>query len=164
MKEITEGAVSTVPDDTKSNTTERFLGTAAIDEKAETIPKVSVATHFFRQRHLYAFATQAEIIHHVRTQASSEEVRRLPEILAGWELLQPRVAALIEHEKGIADNLTLEPIPEEYRPLLDALTSDVLFQKTFLNVPTGFALIEIDKLVAPQRTVNLEYVERLIKQ
>jgi hypothetical protein len=123
-----------------------------------------VATHSFRQRYLYSFATQAEVINHVRTQAVGGEVRRLPEILAGWEMLQPRLAALTYEEQGIANGVPLDPIPEEHRQLLNDITGDALFQKTFLNVPTGFALIEIDKLVAPQRTVNLEYVERLITQ
>ena len=47
MKEITEGAVSTVPDDTKSNTTERLLGTAAIDKKAANHPEGSSSDTLF---------------------------------------------------------------------------------------------------------------------
>lgn len=124
---------------------------------------VPIGTHFFRQRYLYAFATQAELIHHVRTQAVAEEVRRLPEILAGWEILQDRVANLIHREKGAADNVQLETIPNDYKTVLEALVADALFQKTFLTVPTGFALVNVDRLVAPQRTVNLEYAERMIK-
>jgi len=33
--------------------------------------------------------------------------------------------------------------------------------QTFMHLPFSFALVEIDKLVAPQRSVNLDYVERL---
>jgi hypothetical protein len=113
---------------------------------------------------LYAFATQAEILNHIRTQSVDEEVRRIPEILAGWDILQARIASLIIDEQGVANQVVLRPIPEEYRQVLNEITSDTLFQKTFLNVPTGFALVDIDTLVAPQRTVNLEYVDRLIKK
>jgi hypothetical protein len=140
------------------------LGALTAQESTSAAPKIPIATHFFRQRYLYAFATQAEVIHHVRTQAIAEEARRLPEIFAGWEMLQPRVAALMEQENGIADAVALEPIPSEHHPIIDALTRNKLFQKTFFHIPTGFALVEIDKLVAPQRTVNLGYVERLLKK
>lgn len=164
MQTKEEGELIVTPDGMNSIVQEPRPGTVSIDQSAEAIPMIPVATHSFRQRYLYAFATQAEVIHHVRTQAAIEEVRRLPEILAGWDLLQPRVAALVEHESGTADSTPLEPIPMEYNPLLNELAGDALFQKTFSGVPTGFALVEIDKLVAPQRTVNLEYVDRLIKR
>jgi hypothetical protein len=164
MEEETGSRTTTAPNDMNPTTTNPCGEAFVIDERIEPVPKVPISAHFFRQRYLYAFATQAEVIHHVRTQAVIEEVRRLPEILAGWELLQPRVAVLVEHESGIADHTPLETIPTEYNPLLNELAGDALFQKTFSGVPTGFALVEIDKLVAPQRTVNLEYVDRLINR
>lgn len=140
------------------------IAEVAVEEGVKAPSTIPLATHSFRQRYLYAFATQAEVIQHVRTQAVGEELKRLPEIFAGWELLQPSVARLIEKERGIADDTLLEAIPKEYHPLLEAITGDTLFKKTFLHIPTGFALVEIDKLVAPQRAVNLEYVDRLLKR
>ncbi len=126
------------------------------------LPDIPIATHSFRQRYLFAFATQAELLHHVRTQALEEEGGRLPEIIGAWEALQPRIAELVQRESGQADTIQIAGIPDEYRAKLESFASDPLFQKTFASHPISFALLEIDKLVAPQRTVNLDYVDRLI--
>lgn len=125
-------------------------------------PEIAVATHHFHQRYLLAFATQAEVLQHVRTQALEEEGQRLQEILQLWVALQPRVTDLLQREAGVADTILIEPISEEHKSVLDEFASDPLFQKTFASLPTGFAYVEIDKLVAAQRTVNLDYVDRLV--
>jgi hypothetical protein len=124
---------------------------------APQTPEIPIATH-----HLLAFATQAEVLQHVRTQALDEESQRLQEILELWKDLQPRVADLLTREAGTADTILIEPIPEEHKSLLAEYASDPLFQKTFASLPAGFGYVEVDKLVAPQRTVNLDYVDRLV--
>lgn len=124
-------------------------------------PSVEVGTHFFRQEYLYAFATRAEVTHHVRTQAVLDEGTRLPEILASWAALQPRVQGLIDAEKGVADGISVTEVPREHEDQLQAYAGDQLFQRTFSNLSIAFAIVEVDKLVAPQRSVNMDYVERL---
>lgn len=130
--------------------------------KNNGLPHIPIATHYFQQRYLFAFAPQAEVLHHVRTQALEEEANRLPEIMSSWESLQPRIEDLNQRESGSPDTIRVLSIPDGYQPQIQAYTSDPLFQKTFSNLPISFALVEIDKLVAPQRTVNLDYVDRLI--
>ena len=127
------------------------------------IPDIPVATHSFRQQYLLAFATQAEVHHHIRTQALQEEVVRLPELMRTRDQLQSKVAGLLNQEAGVAEKIRVSKIPDVYDSKLKAFAADPLFQKTFSNYPISFALVEIDKLVAAQRTVNLDYVERLIK-
>lgn len=126
------------------------------------LPHIPVATHYFQQRYLFAFAPQAEVLHHIRTQALEEEVGRLQEIMMAWKNLQPSVEKLIQNESGYAETNHVSPIPNEYKPKIEAFASDPLFQKTFSNHSVSFALVEVDKLVAPQRAVNLDYVNRLI--
>jgi hypothetical protein len=107
------------------------------------VPAIPVSTNFFRQRFLFAFATQSEVLHHVRTQALSEEAARIPEIQAAWNRLQPRVVQLMEREADIADTITVEAIPEEHKDLLlQRFASDALFQKSFANLPFSFATVE----------------------
>ena len=113
-------------------------------------PEIAVGTHHFRQRYLLAFATQAEVLQHIRTQALDEEGQRLPEILEVWGRLQPRVTDLLHREAGTADSILVEEIPEEHKPVLEGFASDPLFRKTFASLPTGFGLVEIEKLVAPK--------------
>src|SRR5689334_18707593 len=92
---------------------------------------VPVGTHAFRQRYLFAFATQAELQQHVRTQALESEANRLPEIMSTWEQLQPRLAALYQQEAGYAETMQVEPVPGEYEPQLQSFLSDPLFQRSF---------------------------------
>src|SRR6266581_6529210 len=124
-------------------------------------PEIPVATHSFRQRYLFAFATQGEVLNHIRTQALHEEVVRLPEILSSWSHLQPKVAELIQREVGTAESIQVLDLPPEAQPKLASFAADPLFQKTFSQLPISFAIVDIDKLVAAQRTVNVDYVERL---
>ena len=81
---------------------------------------------------------------------------------ATWQNVQHRVADLIRREAGIADAIRLADIPAQHQPKLDSFAADNLFQKTFSVLPVSFGLVEIDKLVAPQRTINLDYVGRLV--
>ena len=133
----------------------------AVSTQGTDIP---VGTHFFRQSYLYAFAPQATIINHVRTQALRDEVERLPSILDSWRSLQARVKELAKAEAGFPDTIAADPLPNEYKGTLDSFAADELFKKTFQQLPISFALVEIDRLVAAQRAVNLNYVERLIER
>lgn len=123
--------------------------------------KIPIGTHHFLQRYLLAFATQAEVLNHVRTQAIGEEAERIPGIIESWNKLQPKVTELVRVESGLPDTIGIEPVPDECQPYLESVTRDPLFQKTFASLPSRFAMVEIDKLVAPQRTVNLDYVRKL---
>lgn len=118
--------------------------------------------HTFQELYLYAFATQAEVIRHIRTEAAREEVEQLPEIMEAWQRLQVRVTARLEEERRVADTIRWERLPTEHDSWLETLASDMLFRKTFQQLPVSFALVEADKLVAPQRTVNMTYVEKLL--
>lgn len=125
-------------------------------------PEIPLATHSFNQLYLFAFATQAEVLNQIRTQALQEEAKRLPEIINLWTQLQPKVAELMQREAGLAEKIQVSKIPDNFRAKLLGFAADPLFQKTFAHIRTSFALVEIDKLIAAQRAVNLDYVKRLI--
>jgi hypothetical protein len=127
-------------------------------------PPVAVGTHYIEQRYLYAFAARHEVQQYVRTQAVQEDVDRLPETLAGWEALQTRVQAIQEVEVTEADGVVIEGIPEGFDQQITAITADPLFQKTFATHAHGVAIVDIDRLIAAQRTVNMTYVAKLAEQ
>ena len=131
----------------------------------ERVPKkdvpVQVGTHFLQQRYLYAFATQSEVTHYIRTQAVPDESARLNEFLERWGELQPRVQQLIQTELGIADAIEISALPDGHEAQVEQYMADKLFKRTFSAFPICIALVEINKLVAAQRTANLEYVDRL---
>ncbi len=130
--------------------------------KEKTPPQVEVGTHYFRQLYLYAFAPQAEVMNHLRTQALSGENSQVPKLLGYWTLLQSRIGKLMQDEAGLAETIEVDEIPREFEPKLEAFLRDNLFQKTFSHLPISFRLVEIDKLIAAQRTVNLDYVDKLV--
>src|SRR5438552_17583692 len=71
------------------------------------LPRIPIATRSFRPLYLFAFATQHEVVHFLRTQALEQERERQAEIMRAWELLQPRVAALINGEANVANTAEL---------------------------------------------------------
>lgn len=142
---------------------ELHLRVAPARTQETSIAKVSVGTHFFLQNYLYAFATQAEVVNHVRTQAMDEEVQRLPGILQNWEEKQTLVTSLVSRELGIAETIEATELEDLHRGRLDRIAENKLFQRTFGNLPVQFGLVEIDKIIAAQRTVNLDYVGRLVR-
>jgi len=89
---------------------------------------------------LLTFAPQAEVRHYVRTQTVSEELARLAQILQAWRDVQSRVANVIQREAGIAETIKVTQIPEQHIPKIENFAGDKLFQKTFSQLPTGFAM------------------------
>ena len=127
------------------------------------LPQIPVGTHFFNQRYLYAFAPQAEVAQYIRTQALDQGVETQAQTMQQWERLQPRVAEMLARERGVAESIQITAIPPEHEQVVRQYASNALFRKTFSTLPAAFAMVEIDKLVAAQRTVNLDYVDRLVK-
>ena len=109
----------------------------------------------------YGVATQAEVNGIIRTECVDEDVAQIDGILSEWRAARSHFLGIVKSESGIAETIKVTDIDKEYRPLLDAIASDYLFQRSFSNLQTEFKLVEIDKLVAAQRTVNLGYVEQL---
>jgi hypothetical protein len=125
------------------------------------LPEIRVSTNSYRQRYLFAFATQAELSNYVRTQALMEEAQKLPQILKSWGALQLRIAALIRDEVGLPEAIRITEVPVEHGARIESIHNDPLFQRTFSALPVQFAVVEIDKMIAGQRGVNLDYVDRL---
>jgi hypothetical protein len=131
-------------------------------ETTVSTSEVQVGTHSVSQRYLYAHASRGEVIQHIRTQARSADRARLPAILADWDALQSRVQALQVSEAGLADTIAIRPLPPESEAFAAATLADPLVAKAFSSWNHGIAMVEMDKLVFPQRAVNEEYVRQLM--
>jgi hypothetical protein len=129
-----------------------------------TMSEVQVGTHSVRQRFLYARATRGEVIQHIRTQAGSEDRDKLPAILSDWEAVQPKVLALQAMEFGLPDSIIIGSLPAEAEAFAAATLADPLVAKTFAAWRHNIAMAEIDKIVFPQRMINEEYVDRLMRE
>jgi len=132
---------------------------AQIVPSAPAAPMPALGGHTFRQRYLLAFASQGELLNYGRTQILDGE-SALPGLFEKWQKLRPRVQGVLKDEAGLCDTISIEALPKELAEVAAKTESDVLFQRTFQQFPTKFAMVEVDKLVAPQRTVNLDYAAR----
>lgn len=125
------------------------------------VPHIQVGTHSVAQAYLYAFAARHEVMTYIRTRCIEDEVKRLDEILQSWQHLQARVATLQMSEAGLPDSAVVSPLPDEIVDEAEALTQAPMFRRTFSALGTTVGIVEIDKLVAPQRAVNIEYAEKI---
>jgi len=129
----------------------------------EEPPSVEIGTHTFPQRLLHAFLTPSELRTFVQTKAVGGDADLLAKLLDERDALQSDVARLAETEAGMADTIGIEPIPADHQDRAARLLDDPLVERAF-SLPVDAVMVEISKLVAPQRSVNLEYVEKLISK
>lgn len=137
-------------------------GTSPTVAAATVIPsEVEVGTHSVPQRYLYGHAMRGEVIQHVRTQASSADRDRLPAILANWDALRATVSALAASEAGLADSIAIGSLPASAGAFAAATLADPLVARTFGAWKHQIAMVEIDRLVFPQRAINEDYAAQL---
>jgi hypothetical protein len=125
-------------------------------------PLVSIGTSSIRQRYLFAFASHREVSEYLRIQITPEERHKVPEILQAWADAQPRIQALIAAEPLLHETNAIEAAPDDHQEEISKLLDGDLIKKSFLQYSVG--VIEIDKLIAPQRAVNLEHIEKLTRE
>ena len=114
-------------------------------------------------RYLLGAMQQLETTMTVRAHCLESEVDRLPEILRTWRIASERMQELARSEKGAADGAIAEEPPAALKSRLSQIESDPLFKAGFSLAPSKIRIVDLRRLVAPQRDVNLEYV-RLVRE
>jgi hypothetical protein len=119
--------------------------------------------HFSSHVMAYGFVPLGELKNYIRVQCVREEIERISDIVARWNLVQGMVEEIVrrESEAKVADSCTPMPLGKGFEDRLKEISQDVCFQKTF-GLPITFELVKIDTLVAAQRTVNLDFVEKML--
>jgi hypothetical protein len=118
----------------------------------------------FKYRYLMGAMQQNVLSTTVRMMCIAEESDRIKEILAAWQSASVRMTKLAETEAGLPDRIRIEEPPQSIVDRLKDIIQDRLFAASFSAMPISFNIIDTDNLVAPQREVNLDYVESLIKR
>lgn len=116
-----------------------------------------------RDLYLFAMANRHEFSSHLRMHGVEDAIDQHAKLLLQWESIQDEVQEVLNHEKGIAETIAVNPIHEEFQEVVRCYTSDPLFIKTFGSISTTVVMVEIDKLVAAQRNVNLDQVDRIVQ-
>jgi hypothetical protein len=152
------GSPSSNPTDreTSAGVTPELRSDGAVTRSVET-------AHCHRQKYLYGFTPIAEVLSHVRTRATRDEIDRLRELAAEWDAIRSDVEAVLAEESGLSETIEVRELPAEYLERATRLVSDPLLQRG-LGRRHALALVEIDKLIAAQRRVNLDFVDRIAAQ
>lgn len=103
----------------------------------------------------------SEYISFVRTMAINGHSIDQGTLAQHWRQASIRVAEIEANEAGAANDPPLQEVPADAQPFVARVMADPAFQSTFSNVPTSFALVELDRLVVFQKFINLGFVQEL---
>lgn len=76
------------------------------------------------------------------------------DLVAEWRTANDHYYDLAVSEAGIADAIDVRPLPRALRPLETAVRANPWFRHSFNELPTRFAMVELDKLVVTQTHVE----------
>jgi hypothetical protein len=85
----------------------------------------------------------------------------LGELTEEWRKANDHVRVLETSEAGIGDGPLIRELPPDLAPLAATLARDPMFGRAFCFVPSRIALVELDRLVVFQKSINLRYVQEL---
>lgn len=119
-----------------------------------------MAESFQRQLLLFGWFPKPSFLNYLKTQCTKEEVARETELVKVWE----SASTVFNSKTPLSfESITCDPIGEQYSAKIQSIRQDKRFSHTFKELPVSFEVVEIDKLIACQATVALDYVEKLIK-
>jgi hypothetical protein len=81
-----------------------------------------------------------------------------------WRAASARFQQLQQAEAGWADRPPVAPLPKSLEPLVRRVAADPIFRRSFSAVPGEVGLVELDRLVVSQKTINLTHIVRLKEQ
>jgi len=117
-------------------------------------------------RHLalmYGTLTQGELNNYLEVVSADGEDRK-QEIKRSWPAAAAAFQQLVATEAGLPESIVTRAMPPEMNNYLNQIRADSAFAKTFANYPISFEEVEIDKLVAGQRIVHLDWVRQLFEK
>jgi hypothetical protein len=109
---------------------------------------------------MYGAVTQLELKNFLEMVSVDSEPRK-QEIKAAWQGAVSKFEEFRRSEAGKPDSIASQVLQGAQAQRAQELRVDPAFANTFANYPLSFEEVEIDKLVACQRSVHVEYVEHL---
>lgn len=116
-----------------------------------------------RALYLYGACTQPEVVTFLRTQCVLSGEGEIENILRDWREAAKAFSQTSLTANNSPDAIGIEEIPGSHTGQLEKVSSDPLFRKSFSLLPCSFQLVELDRVVAGQRYVNMDYVDSLVQ-
>jgi hypothetical protein len=85
-------------------------------------------------------------------------------LIAEWRTANEHLQALEETETGLADQIDVRPLGREMALLAEELVKDPRFHRTFHELPTHFAMVELDKLTLYQTHVTRDFTDSIARR
>lgn len=114
-------------------------------------------------RHLslmYGTLTQLELNNYLEVVSADADDRKL-EIKHSWPAATGAFQEIVSAGIGPPESIETRPLSSTLDSYLNGIRANPSFAKTFANYPISFEEVEIDKLVAGQRIVHLDWVQQL---
>jgi hypothetical protein len=115
-------------------------------------------------RYLYGATTQPEFLYFVRTQCVNVSEDDIPLLLDKWRKSVARFIKITQKDDYLPEDIIVEDIPPEFRQKIAEIENDSLFKKSFSSLPYSFKLVNIERIVAGQRYVNIDYTDKLVEE
>src|SRR5712692_1275041 len=78
-------------------------------------------------------------------------------LAAEWRKANDHVRKLETDEAGWADKPEIKAVPNSQEQLAKEVYADPVFQRSFQVVPTDIGIVQLDRLVVFQKSINLTY-------
>jgi hypothetical protein len=109
---------------------------------------------------MYGAVTQIELNNFLEGN-SIDTADRKRELKTSWASAAEVFQQIVNGEVGMPDTIAARPIAAGNEAFLAELQQNPGFLNSFSNYPLSFEEVEIDKLVACQRTVHIDWVDHL---
>lgn len=113
---------------------------------------------------LFGAATQPELVGFIRTQGTPKEAAQLDATIAQWREARKKFLAIVAANADEANSINAQPLEGHELRAAQEFASDPRFGHAFAASQIDFRYVDIDLLVAPQREINLDQVDALLRQ
>ena len=111
--------------------------------------------------YLFAHTRLPDFLHFMTGETVDGPAADPARLAAEWRTAAARFQELQQTEAGWADDVPVGPLPKALEPLVRQVAADPVFRRSFSAVPGDVGMVELDRLVASQKTVNLSHVARV---
>lgn len=122
-----------------------------------TEPKTSGEKHVYLVGHT-PFKQYLDFMSKEPVEAQTMDRKRVAD---EWRAANEHMSELQRLEPSWADNPPVRPVPQAMEPLVVKVFADPIYHKAFSSVPVEIGLVELDRLVVRQKSINLVHVQRL---
>src|SRR5262249_8246714 len=111
--------------------------------------------------YLYAHTRLADFLDYMARETADGLALDRGRLTDEWRSASARFQSLQQTESGWANRAAVGSLPQSLEPLVRRVAADPIFVTSFSAVPGQIGMVELDRLVVSQKTINLAPVNRI---